>query len=233
MLRRVSGTSVAEVPLGLLRERGVHPGAPGEGEQHGEAISWSVAALLADWGETDKLHDVLLVPSPALEPALSFRASPARRALPTVVQSRPGRILAECAEKPVGEATSDRVGVSTMSHRAPVAALALAALALILTVLVLTSITGVTPTAVAATPASSSVEKVAPKLTALHFRGPFVPLQVVAASGRVWVLGSRAPSSRHRLRPRGDHAGPPWRPGCTPSRPVPATSRPAAAASIS
>jgi hypothetical protein len=82
-----------------------------------------------------------------------------------------------------------------MSHRAPAAGVALAALALILTVLVLASTTGVAPAAVASTPASSSVEKVAPKLTALHFRGPFVPLQVVAASGRVWVLGSRAPSS--------------------------------------
>ena len=48
--------------------------------------------------------------------------------------------------------------------------------------LALTSATGVAAGAGPA-PTSSSVEPVAPKLTALHFPGPFVPLQLVAASG--------------------------------------------------
>ncbi len=58
--------------------------------------------------------------------------------------------------------------------------------------LALTSATGVAAGAGPA-PTSSSVEPVAPKLSALHFPGPFVPLQLVAASGRVWVLGTDAP----------------------------------------
>jgi hypothetical protein len=45
---------------------------------------------------------------------------------------------------------------------------------------------------------SRGVEPVASKLTALHFPGPFVPLQLVAASGRVWVLGTETPGSDAR-----------------------------------
>jgi hypothetical protein len=36
-------------------------------------------------------------------------------------------------------------------------------------------------------------ESVLPKVSALHFPAPFVPLQLAAASGRVWVLGTDAP----------------------------------------
>ncbi len=77
-----------------------------------------------------------------------------------------------------------------MSRRSPTAGVALSALAL-----VLASMTGVAPAAAASTPTSSSVEPVTPELTALHFPGPFVPLQLAAASGRIWVLGTTTPGS--------------------------------------
>jgi hypothetical protein len=35
----------------------------------------------------------------------------------------------------------------------------------------------------------------APQLTVLHFRGAFVPMQVTASAGRIWVVGSNDPSS--------------------------------------
>ncbi len=62
MLRRVSGTSVAEY-LGYFESVGYTP-ALLEKASGAEKPYPSVAALLADWGETDELRDVLLVPSP-------------------------------------------------------------------------------------------------------------------------------------------------------------------------
>jgi len=62
MLRRVSGTSVAEY-LGYFESVGYTP-ALLEKATGAEKPYPSVAALLADWGETDELRDVLLVPSP-------------------------------------------------------------------------------------------------------------------------------------------------------------------------
>ncbi len=73
------------------------------------------------------------------------------------------------------------------------AAVATAALALSLT-----SAAAVSPAGAASPRTASSVEPVAPKLTALHFPGRFVPLQLVAASGRVWVLGTDAPQNDTR-----------------------------------
>jgi hypothetical protein len=40
---------------------------------------------------------------------------------------------------------------------------------------------------------AARVPRNAPELTTLHFQAPFVPMQLTAAAGRVWVLGSRSP----------------------------------------
>ena len=61
MLRRVSGTSVAEY-LGYFESLGYAPSAL-EKATGAEKPYPSVAALLADWQDTDELRDVLLVPS--------------------------------------------------------------------------------------------------------------------------------------------------------------------------
>lgn len=63
MLRRVSGTSVAEY-LGSFEELGYTPSLLEKDTGTEKAYS-SVAELLADWGETDELRDVLLLPRPA------------------------------------------------------------------------------------------------------------------------------------------------------------------------
>jgi FkbM family methyltransferase len=63
MLRRVSGTSVAEY-LGYFEKLGYAPSVL-EKATGGERPYPSVAELLADWGETDELRDVLLLPGPA------------------------------------------------------------------------------------------------------------------------------------------------------------------------
>ncbi len=61
MLRRVSGTSVADY-LGYFERVGYTP-AVLEKASGAEKPYPSVAALLADWGDTDELRDVLLIPS--------------------------------------------------------------------------------------------------------------------------------------------------------------------------
>jgi len=61
MLRRVSGTSVADY-LGYFERVGYTP-AVLEKTSGAERPYSSVAALLADWGDTDELRDVLLMPS--------------------------------------------------------------------------------------------------------------------------------------------------------------------------
>jgi hypothetical protein len=63
MLRRVSGTTVAEY-LGSFEKLGYTPSLL-EKATGAEKPYASVAALLADWGETDELRDVLLLPGPA------------------------------------------------------------------------------------------------------------------------------------------------------------------------
>lgn len=62
MLGRVSGMSVAEY-LGYFERLGYTP-ALLEKDTGAEKPYPSVAALLADWGDSDELRDVLLVPSP-------------------------------------------------------------------------------------------------------------------------------------------------------------------------
>ena len=61
MLRRVSGTSVADY-LDYFESVGYTP-AVLEKASGAEKPYPSVAALLADWGDTDELRDVLLIPS--------------------------------------------------------------------------------------------------------------------------------------------------------------------------
>ncbi len=61
MLRRVSGASVADY-LGYFERVGYTP-AVLEKTSGAEKPYPSVAALLADWGDTDELRDVLLMPS--------------------------------------------------------------------------------------------------------------------------------------------------------------------------
>ena len=63
MLRRVSGTSVAEY-LGSFEKLGYTPSLL-EKATGAEKPYASVAELLADWGEIDELRDVLLLPGPA------------------------------------------------------------------------------------------------------------------------------------------------------------------------
>ena len=63
MLRRVSGTTVAEY-LGSFEKLGYTPSLL-EKATGAEKPYTSVAALLADWGESDELRDVLLLPGPA------------------------------------------------------------------------------------------------------------------------------------------------------------------------
>jgi hypothetical protein len=46
---------------------------------------------------------------------------------------------------------------------------------------------------VPATAAAAGVQPLPPKLTALHFPAPFVPQQLAAAAGRIWVLGTDSP----------------------------------------
>jgi FkbM family methyltransferase len=60
MLRRVSGITVAEY-LGSFEKLGYTPSLLGK-ETGAEKPYASVAELLADWGETDELRDVLLLP---------------------------------------------------------------------------------------------------------------------------------------------------------------------------
>jgi FkbM family methyltransferase len=62
MLRRVSGMSVADY-LGYFEGLGYAP-AVLEKASGAEKPYPSVAALLEEWGETDELHDVLLIPAP-------------------------------------------------------------------------------------------------------------------------------------------------------------------------
>ncbi len=61
MLQRVSGTNVAEY-LGYFESLGYTP-ALLEKDNGAEKPYPSVAALLADWGDSDELRDVLLLPS--------------------------------------------------------------------------------------------------------------------------------------------------------------------------
>jgi FkbM family methyltransferase len=63
MLRRVSGTTVAEY-LGYFEKLGYAPSLL-EKATGVEKPYASVAELVADWGETDELRDVLLLPRPA------------------------------------------------------------------------------------------------------------------------------------------------------------------------
>ena len=63
MLRRVSGTTVAEY-LGYFEKLGYTPSLL-EKATGAEKPYASVAELLADWGDTDELRDVLLLPRPA------------------------------------------------------------------------------------------------------------------------------------------------------------------------
>jgi FkbM family methyltransferase len=63
MLRRVSGTTVADY-LGYFEKLGYAPTLL-EKATGAEKPYASVAELLADWGETDELRDVLLLPRPA------------------------------------------------------------------------------------------------------------------------------------------------------------------------
>jgi FkbM family methyltransferase len=63
MLRRVSGTTVADY-LGTFEKLGYTPSLL-EKETGAAKPYESVADLLADWGETDELRDVLLLPGPA------------------------------------------------------------------------------------------------------------------------------------------------------------------------
>jgi len=60
MLRRVSGTSVAEY-LGWFEQRGYRAALLEKGSTE-ERLYASVSALVADIADTDELHDVLLVP---------------------------------------------------------------------------------------------------------------------------------------------------------------------------
>ncbi len=87
------------------------------------------------------------------------------------------------------------VGGLTRARAASVAAaVACAALAL-----PLLSVAPIVPAGAAAARTSDSAELVAPPtLTALHFPGSFVPQQLIAASGRIWVLGSGAPRTDTR-----------------------------------
>jgi FkbM family methyltransferase len=63
MLRRVSGTTVSEY-LGSFEKLGYTPSLL-EKATGAEKPYASVTELLADWGETDELRDVLLLPDPA------------------------------------------------------------------------------------------------------------------------------------------------------------------------
>ena len=63
MLRRVSGITVAEY-LASFERLGYTPSLL-EQTTGAEKPYASVAELLADWGETDELRDVLLLPDPA------------------------------------------------------------------------------------------------------------------------------------------------------------------------
>ncbi len=63
MLRRVSGTTVADY-LGSFEKLGYTPSLL-EKATGVEKSYASVDELLADWGETDELRDVLLLPGPA------------------------------------------------------------------------------------------------------------------------------------------------------------------------
>jgi FkbM family methyltransferase len=63
MLRRVSGSTVADY-LGYFEKLGYAPSLL-EKATGAEKPYASVAELLADWGETDELRDVLLLPRPA------------------------------------------------------------------------------------------------------------------------------------------------------------------------
>jgi FkbM family methyltransferase len=63
MLRRVSGTTVADY-LGYFEKLGYTPSLL-EKATGAEKPYASVTELLADWGETDELRDVLLLPGPA------------------------------------------------------------------------------------------------------------------------------------------------------------------------
>jgi hypothetical protein len=62
MLRRVSGTTVADY-LGYFEHLGYTPSLL-EKTTGAQKPYDSVAQLLADWGETDELRDVLLLPRP-------------------------------------------------------------------------------------------------------------------------------------------------------------------------
>ena len=61
MLRRVSGTSVAEY-LGYFEQQGYRPALLEAGRAQERPYA-SVAASLSDLGETDQLRDVLLIPT--------------------------------------------------------------------------------------------------------------------------------------------------------------------------
>ena len=63
MLRRVSGMSIADY-LGYFEGLG-YALAVLEKSSGVEKPYRSVAALLEEWGDTDELHDVLLIPAPA------------------------------------------------------------------------------------------------------------------------------------------------------------------------
>ena len=62
MLHRVSGSTVAEY-LGAFEQLGYSPSLL-EKDTGVEKPYASVAELLADWGESDELRDVLLLPRP-------------------------------------------------------------------------------------------------------------------------------------------------------------------------
>ncbi len=63
MLQRVSGTSVSEY-LGYFEGLGYAPSVLERGSW-AEKPYPSVAALLSEWGDTDELHDILLIPTRA------------------------------------------------------------------------------------------------------------------------------------------------------------------------
>ena len=63
MLQRVSGISVAEY-LGYFEDLGYTPSVL-ERSSGAEKPYPSMAALLAEWGDTDELRDILLVPDVA------------------------------------------------------------------------------------------------------------------------------------------------------------------------
>jgi hypothetical protein len=77
--------------------------------------------------------------------------------------------------------------------RSAFAVAAVAAVAAAASALCLTAAAAVRPGGAESARTSSSVESVPPKVSALRFPGPFVPLQLAASSGRVWVLGTDAP----------------------------------------